>query len=147
LEPRGGLIRSLVMPPRDVSKSRTRKALRRLKRVAESAAAPDGVKLSDWEKEFVSGVSGRLEKYGSAFRDPAKGRLEEALSQRQTNIARVLHAKTRKKAAGPESGEGKDRPPPRSTLKRSAMQRKAPMRSRRPPRTHDIAADDPEEEG
>ncbi len=71
--------------------------MRKLRKVAERAEAEDAPDLSDWEKEFVDGVGKRLETYGSAFRDPSKGSLEEALSQRQTQVVRVLDKKTRPK--------------------------------------------------
>ena len=86
---------------RDVDKKKTRKALRKLKQVAERAGAQDGADLTDWEKDFVSGVQERLETYGSAFRDPTKGALDEALSQRQTQVVRALDKKTREKAKTP----------------------------------------------
>jgi hypothetical protein len=117
------------MPKRDVAKSKTRKALRRLKRVADSAEQGEA-KLSDWEKEFVAGVSGRLEKYGSAFRDPSKGKLEEALSQRQANVARVLEKKSGKaKAADSANPEGEKKPDPPKP--RSSFKRKVPARTAR----------------
>jgi hypothetical protein len=119
------------MPKREVDKRKTRKALRKLRRAAERAADEGGPGLTDWERDFVEGVSGRLEKYGSAFRDPGKGRLEEALSQRQTEVARVIDRKSRKKKAGAET---KDKPAP----KRSGLKRKTPMRSRPPPRVRDV---------
>lgn len=84
---------------REVDRRKTGKALRRLKRAAERAAelaaAGSGPGLTDWEKDFVAGVSERLETYGSAFRDPAKGALDEALSQRQTQVVRALDKKGR----------------------------------------------------
>lgn len=83
--------------PRQIDKKKTRKALRKLKRAADLAAGPDGPGLSDWEKEFVEGVSQRLETYGSAFRDPGKGRLDDALSLRQEEIVRAIDRKARKK--------------------------------------------------
>lgn len=82
---------------RQVDKKKTRKALRKLRRAADLAAGPDGPGLSEWEKEFVEGVSQRLETYGSAFRDPGKGRLDDALSLRQVEIVRAIDRKTRKK--------------------------------------------------
>jgi hypothetical protein len=54
-------------------------ALRRARRMAERA----GVKLSDWEGEFLDSVSGRLKTYGRAFGDPEKGAPGEALSAMQ----------------------------------------------------------------
>ena len=75
---------------REVDQRKTRKALRKLRRAADRATEEGGPGLSDWEQDFVEGVTTRLEKYGSAFRDPGKGRLEEALSARQSQIARVI---------------------------------------------------------
>jgi hypothetical protein len=54
-------------------------ALKRAQRLAERA----GVKLSDWEGEFIDSVSGRLKTYGRAFGDPEKGAPGEALSAMQ----------------------------------------------------------------
>lgn len=114
---------------RQVDKRKTRKALRRLKRVADRVESVDAPKLTDWEKEFVAGVSQRLETYGSAFRDPAKGALDEALSQRQTQIARVLERKSRPKLEGVKSGaemaEAASKSPPKA---HKSLQRKSPMR-------------------
>lgn len=107
---------------REVDKAKTRKALRRLKRVVarvdELAQSGAGEKLTEWEKGFVAGVTERLETYGSAFRDPTKGALDEALSARQTQITRALEKKARGKAK-PEDGK----PKPRSSFKPKAPQR------------------------
>ncbi len=109
---------------------------RQPRRCASCAARPSarreegGPGLTTWEKDFVEGVTGRLENYGSAFRDPAKGRLEEALSQRQAQVARVIDKKSRKgKGAGRGWTErGQQAEPPRSTFKRQT-----PMRSKAKP--------------
>jgi hypothetical protein len=106
---------------REVDKRKTSKALRKLRRVAERASEEGGPGLTTWEKEFVEGVSGRLEKYGSAFRDPSKGRLEEALSSRQTHIVRVIDKKARKpakKAATPDDDKSRQ---PNSTFRRKPL--------------------------
>jgi hypothetical protein len=102
---------------REVDKRKTRKALKRLKRASERAAEAEqagGKGLTDWEKQFVDGVTTRLETYGSAFRDPSKGHLEEALSQRQTAITRLIERKARPKAEGRPDGRkeksGADKP-------------------------------------
>lgn len=109
---------------REVDKTKTRKALRKLRKVAERAQAEDAPELSEWEKEFVDGVATRLETYGSAFRDPTKGSLEEALSQRQTQVVRVLDKKTRPKT--------KQADKPRKPLKaKSGFKRKTPERKGR----------------
>jgi hypothetical protein len=96
--------------PREVDPKRTRKALRqvrKLKALEEGEAAPD---YSGWEKEFLAEVEQRLDKYGSAFNDGSKGRLDEALSTLQTQKLREIGAKAK----------GKDRPA------RSSFKRKAP---------------------
>ena len=54
-------------------------ALRRARRMAERA----GVKLSDWEGEFLESVGERVKTYGRAFGDPEKGAPGEALSALQ----------------------------------------------------------------
>jgi len=54
-------------------------ALKRARRQAERA----GVKLSDWEGEFLGSVETRLKTFGRAFGDPDKGAPGQALSARQ----------------------------------------------------------------
>ena len=44
-------------------------ALRKAKRAADRA----GVKLSEWEDEFLGSVADRVKTYGRAFGDPEKG--------------------------------------------------------------------------
>jgi hypothetical protein len=113
--------------PREVDKRKTSKALRRLKRAAERAQAGEGAApLNDWEKEFVAGVTQRLETYGSAFRDPSKGHLEDALSLRQTQVTRAIEKKTQPKRKAAAAPENPDAPRPRSSFKRK----------RPPSRTH-----------
>jgi hypothetical protein len=70
-------------------------ALRRARRVAEKA----GVKLSDWEGEFLGSVEDRVKTYGRAFGDPEKGAQGEALS--------VLQAVKLKEIAAKAKGEKK----------------------------------------
>ncbi len=89
---------------RDVDARKTRKALRKLARVTE-AAAEHGADLSAWETDFVEGVSARLSTFGSAFRDGAKGALEEPLSALQGQKLRELLKKTR---ANPETKSGQE---------------------------------------
>ena len=55
-------------------------ALRRARRAAERG----GVKLSEWEGEFLGSVSERVETYGRAFADPEKGAPGQPLSIMQT---------------------------------------------------------------
>jgi hypothetical protein len=69
--------------PPDRNAQAKRAALNALKR-ARRAAEKSGVKLSDWEGEFLGSVQGRVEKYGRAFGDPEKGQPGTSLSTRQT---------------------------------------------------------------
>lgn len=109
---------------RAVDPRRTRKALKRVQALAEA-----GAPLSEWERAFLEEVSARLEKFGSAFADYAKGAPDEALSRLQDGKLREIRAKaraeTRVKAEPPE--EVKPRKP-------SAWARRTPLRSRPPPR-------------
>ncbi len=126
------------------------KALRKLRNVSDRANGEGGPGLTAWEKEFVDGVTGRLETYGSAFRDPGKGRLEEALSHRQSHVARAIEKKTRKgKSAEAKPGEAKRAEAKSgvglkktSGLRRSEFKRKTPM-GPKGPRVRDVSADMP----
>ncbi len=134
------------MPKREVDKRKTSKALRKLRRVAERATEEGAPALTTWEKDFVEGVTTRLEKYGSAFRDPGKGRLEEALSARQSQITRVIEKKTRKPKASPTPAAKDEKKPdaPRSTFqRRSPMGAKSGAKSKTgwKPRIRDINED------
>lgn len=132
------------MTRREVDKRKTAKALRKLRKAAERAGEEGAPGLTTWEKEFVEGVSGRLEKYGSAFRDPGKGRLEDALSQRQTHIVRVIDKKSRKPKPGMGKDDGKDDKPKQEGLRRTTFKRKNPMGGAYTPRVRDINEDAPE---
>jgi hypothetical protein len=123
------------MAKREVDKRKTRKALRKLRQAAERAEGEGGPGLTSWEKDFVQGVSKRLETYGSAFRDPGKGKLDEALSQRQAHITRVLDKKSRKTKAD-ASGDAA-----RPGLQRSTLKRKTPLGLRSKPRVRDVNED------
>ena len=81
-----------------------RAALSALKR-ARRAAEQSGVKLSDWEGEFLGSVEGRVEKFGRAFGDPEKGPPGTSLS--------ILQAVKLKEIAGKAKGN-KPRWPSRS---------------------------------
>lgn len=83
--------------PRDVDKRKTRKALKKLRDTVARAEA-EGIELSDWELTFIEEVEARLEEYGSAFADPSKGDLDEALSMAQGRIMKELDKKSRGKA-------------------------------------------------
>lgn len=64
-------------------------ALRRARRKAERA----GVKLSEWEGEFLGSVEDRLKTFGRAFGDPEKGAPGEALSAMQHVKLKEIAAK------------------------------------------------------
>lgn len=80
----------------DRRKAAKRAALRALKK-ARRAADAAGVKLSDWEGEFLGSVEERVEKYGRAFRDSEKGAPGASLS--------LLQAVKLKEIAGKASGK------------------------------------------
>lgn len=96
---------------REIDPRRTRKAQRLIRKLAEQAARPEtvdpetgevkpsegAVDYSQWETEFLSEVDQRLEKYGSAFANLAKGRKDEALSTLQTVKLKEIAAKARGK--------------------------------------------------
>ena len=71
-------------------------ALKRARRLADRA----GVKLSDWEGEFLDSVSGRVKTYGRAFGDPEKGAPGEALSAMQTVKLKEIAAKAKGEKKG-----------------------------------------------
>lgn len=99
--------------PREVDPKRTRKALRQVRKLRAREAPQEGEEATDysgWEKEFLAEVEQRLDRYGSAFNDAGKGRLDEALSTLQTQKLREIGAKAK----------GKDRPA------RSSFKRKTP---------------------
>jgi hypothetical protein len=66
-------------------------ALRRAQRQADRA----GVKLSDWEGEFLGSVTDRLKTFGRAFGDPEKGGPGQALSMMQTVKLKEITAKAK----------------------------------------------------
>ena len=116
--------------PREVDERKKRAALRKLRRAADLAEQGLGPPLSDWEREFLEEVEGRIEKYGSAFADPMKGDDGEALSSLQQVKLKEIDKKARGKArkalrtkkplgyrartAEPEGDEGPTEPPPPS---------------------------------
>lgn len=131
---------------REVDARKTRRALAKVRRAVAQAEAA-GVSLSAWESDFAESVEDRLETYGSAFVDPAKGAREEALStlqaQKLREIARKSRAATREQrspangAAGEDlAGDGEQRPKRRQGPWRSSKKMKG-----RGPRIRDVDAD------
>jgi len=78
-------------------KAQARRAALNALRKARRAADRAGVKLSDWEGEFLGSVEDRVKTYGRAFGDPEKGAAGEALS--------VMQAVKLKEIAAKASGE------------------------------------------
>lgn len=106
---------------RGVDPRRTRKAQRlveRLKRTAETAQEP----LSDWEGDFLDEVGQRLDKYGSAFHDLAKGAREDAVSR--------LQAQKLKEIAAKASGKAKKQAEKREEKRRASLARRKPLRAK-----------------
>lgn len=85
-----------------------RKALNALKR-AKRAADKAGIALSDWEGEFIDGVSDRIKTYGRAFGDPEKGAPGQALSAMQGRKLKEIAAKANGEA--PKRGWRRKTPP------------------------------------
>jgi hypothetical protein len=88
------LKRKNVSPYEQQREAAKRAALKALRR-ARSAADKSGVKLSDWEDEFLGSVEGRVEKFGRAFGDPEKGPPGTSLSLRQAIKIKEIAAKTK----------------------------------------------------
>ena len=67
------------------------KALRRARLAVDKA----GVKLSDWEGEFLESVEVRVNTYGRAFHDPEKGMPGSSLSMLQNVKLKEISARRR----------------------------------------------------
>ena len=80
-------------------------ALKRARRLAERA----GVKLSDWEGEFLGSVEERVKTYGRAFGDPEKGGPGEALSALQSVKLKEIAGKAKGEKKGLKRGGFKRR--------------------------------------
>ncbi len=81
---------------------KTKRALARVRRTLRKKENLEGdASLSDWEDEFIGSLEERLEKFGSAFADPEKGEVSEALSYRQAIKLREVEKKARGKARKP----------------------------------------------
>jgi hypothetical protein len=84
-----------------------RNAKRKLERLSRKLLETDD--LTDWEAEFSESVSGRLDKYGSAFQDREKGRPGDALSFAQKRVVASLNKKAKDNRKAAQGGE-KDTP-------------------------------------
>lgn len=86
---------------RDQARRAALNALKRAKRLAERA----GVKLSDWEGDFLGSVEDRVKTFGRAFGDPEKGEAGQALSTLQAVKLKEIAAKAQNARKG--GGEAK----------------------------------------
>ena len=77
--------------PKAQAKRAALNALRRAQRQADRA----GVKLSDWEGEFLGSLAERLKTFGRAFGDPEKGAPGQALSALQHVKLKEISAKAK----------------------------------------------------
>ncbi|NDC58047.1 MAG: hypothetical protein EBZ50_04310 [Alphaproteobacteria bacterium] len=110
--------------PREVDPKRTRKALRTVRELAARVDAPspdsegggEPPDYSEWERTFLAEVETRLQTYGSAFANLAKGHPDEALS--------ALQAQKLKEIAAKAAGEAP----------RKGFKTRKPLRARRPER-------------
>jgi hypothetical protein len=78
---------------REAERKRAKRVALKALRKARLAAEKSGVKLSDWEGEFLGSVEGRLQTYGRAFGDPEKGGPNASLSIRQSVKVKEIAAK------------------------------------------------------
>lgn len=113
------------MAARSVDPRKTRKAMAKVRRVAEALREENGVGMTAWEEEFAESLEARLETYGSAFADRAKGPLDEALSMRQTAMLRLLAKKARRARRHAESTSDQQpgAPKDQSVQRRSSLRR------------------------
>jgi len=93
----------------DLKAQAKRSALNALKR-ARRQADRLGVKLSDWEGEFLGSVEDRLKTYGRAFGDPEKGAPGQALSALQHVKLKEITAKAKGEVKAPRRSGFKRKP-------------------------------------
>ena len=82
--------------PKAQAKRAALNALRRARRQADRA----GVKLSDWEGEFLGSVEDRLKTFGRAFGDPEKGAPGQVLSALQQVKLKEIAGKAKGETRG-----------------------------------------------
>jgi hypothetical protein len=101
----GSGLRTAPPSPADQRKAQQKvlqKATLRALAKARKAAESQNIPLSEWENDFIEGVTERIKTYGRAFADPDKGALNGTLSMRQGVKLREI----RRKAEG-KNGSGK----------------------------------------
>ena len=95
-----------------------RNAQRKIDRLARKLS--ESGNLTDWEEEFTESVGERLDKFGSAFHDPEKGRPVDALSFAQKKVVAAL-----KKKAKDEKKESSGQKDPSCTKARKSFKSKS----------------------
>lgn len=75
---------------------------------ARREAAEQGVDLSEWENEFIEGVSERVKTYGRAFADPDKGAMNGTLSMRQGQKLKEIRKKVQARGAKTHDEPGEE---------------------------------------
>jgi hypothetical protein len=90
--------RKTAKEQREAERKHAKRVALKALRKAKKAAQTSGVKLSEWEDEFLGSVEERIEKYGRAFGDPEKGSLASSLSIRQSVKVKEIVAKAGGKA-------------------------------------------------
>ena len=86
--------------PAQVARERVKKAAINALKKAERIAARTGVKLSEWEDEFLGSVADRIKTYGRAFGDADKGDLSAPLSMMQGRKLKEITAKAKGEKKG-----------------------------------------------
>jgi hypothetical protein len=84
--------------PAQLARERVKKAAINALKKAERIAARTGVKLSDWEDEFLGSVADRIKTYGRAFGDADKGDLSAPLSMMQGRKLKEITSKAKGEA-------------------------------------------------
>jgi hypothetical protein len=98
-------------PPKPVDhRAAAKKAAVRALEKAKRVAARAGVKLSDWEDEFLGSVSERVKTYGRAFADPEKGDPRAPLSMMQAVKLKEITAKAKGEKRSLRPGSRKKSP-------------------------------------
>lgn len=75
---------------RERSARNAQRKLARLRRTLEESG-----EISEFEEEFAGSVGERLDRYGSAFADPSKGRPGDALSASQKQVVARMNKKVK----------------------------------------------------
>jgi hypothetical protein len=103
-------VKSKLPDQKAAAKRAALNALRRASRAADRA----GVKLSEWEDEFLGSVTERVKTYGRAFADPEKGAPGQPLSMMQTVKLKEIVRKAKGEDQTPKRKPFRPRPAPAS---------------------------------